>query len=99
MAQRKKVTNRTLRMKIKQLHFETGLELSFIIVPVKSAYRIILKSGHLQLFDKPLTTREAAMAIDMLILARQLNWRFPETVPKRWARREFGALIINTWGK
>ena len=91
-----KITVERLLLLLTKLRTETGFNITLRTVK-HPVYKIILSvglTGEFVLFGKALSTREAAMAIEMLILARQSNWKFPTTNPIVWAHNTGTALLI-----
>lgn len=95
----RKITVEMVVKKLAKLRAETGLQMGIEVLQKESVYKILLTTGIGQerffLFGRGLTTREAAMAIDMLILARQLNWSMPSQQPAIWARLKNGWAMVN----
>ncbi len=93
----RKVTPERLSERIEKLRAETGLQFFSRTIQGDSVYKIVLHAGlpSQPLFGRALSLREAAMAIDMLRLARQLNWHFSPLPPVKRARFVGGSWVLN----
>ncbi len=94
-----KMTMEKLMIKAGKLRIETGFPLDVTVVEGTGQYKVVLIfGGTIQLFGQPLTTREAAFAIDMLRLIKQMDYKLDPAPPITRCIRKDNSLLVNENG-